>query len=141
MLNKKRLIASAAVAAALILGTGTAVVAAQQGGSSGQGDGSAITGSVRSFGENEADEGRGSDETLTNSSAQKAADAALGAVDGTVLEVERDDDPGLAYEVEIRTPDGNIAEVHLDGNLEVVDQAIDDRETEDQETEDQEIDD
>ncbi len=68
---------------------------------------------------------RGSDET-DELVRQKAADAALGAVDGTVLEVERDDDPGLAYEVEIRTPDGDIAEVHLDGNLEVVAQEIDD---------------
>jgi uncharacterized membrane protein YkoI len=43
-----------------------------------------------------------------------------------VLEVERGDDPGAAYEVEVRKADGGIAEVMLDANLDVVGQSTDD---------------
>ena len=114
MVDSKRLLASAAVAAALTLGVGTAVTA-QQGALPGQGD---------EVGEkNEAFEGRDSDESLTGSPARQAADAALRATDGgTVLEVERGDDPGAAYEVEVRKADGGVAEVLLDGDFDVIGQ-------------------
>lgn len=106
MLDKKKLVASAAIAAVLTLGAGTAVIA-QGGAMSGQ--------------ENEAGEAKDSDESLTGSSARQAADAALRATgDGKVLEVEQGDDPGAAYEVEVRKADGGVAEVLLDGNFDVV---------------------
>ncbi|MDQ3638387.1 MAG: hypothetical protein M3426_10400 [Actinomycetota bacterium] len=114
MVDSKRLLASAAVAAALTLGVGTAVTA-QQGALPGQGD--------EAGEKNEAFEGRDSDESLTGSPARQAADAALRATDGgTVLEVERGDDPGAAYEVEVRKADGGVAEVLLDGDFDVIGQ-------------------
>jgi len=113
MLNKK-LLAGAAAAVVLTLGVGTAVTA-QKGVLPGQGD---------ELGEkNEAFEGRDSDESLTGSLARQAADEALRATDGgTVLEVERGDDPGAAYEVEVREADGGVAEVLLDGDFDVIGQ-------------------
>jgi len=64
---------------------------------------------------------------VTGSSAREAADAALRATGGgTVLEVERGDDPGVAYEVEVRKTYGGIAEVMLDGDFKVIGQATDD---------------
>lgn len=108
MVDKKKLVASAAIAAVLTLGAGTAVVA-QGGALSGQ--------------ENEAGEGKDSDQSLTGSPARRAADTALRATGGgTVLEVEQGDDPGAAYEVEIRKTDGGIAEVMLDGDFDVIGQ-------------------
>ena len=58
------------------------------------------------------------DESLTGQVAERASAAALRATGGgTVLEVERGDDPGAAYEVEIRGADGKVSEVLLDGKL------------------------
>ena len=48
---------------------------------------------------------------------------------GTVLEVETSDDPGEAYEVEVRKADGTEVDVSLDKNLKVVRQEADDRTT------------
>ena len=112
MPNKKKLLGGVAIAAVLTLGAGTAVIA-QGGGLSGQ--------------ENEASEGKDSDESLAGSSARQAADAALRYTGGgNVLEVERGDDPGAAYEVEVREADGGVAEVLLDGNFGVVGQEVGD---------------
>jgi hypothetical protein len=124
--NEKKLIAGAVAAAVLVFGVGTAV-AAQQGTLPGQEDEPAIAGTVSAAQENEAGEGKDSDESLTGSPARQAADAALRATGGgTVLEVERGDDPNAAYEVEVRRTDGSIAEVMLDGNFDVIDQATGD---------------
>ncbi|HSJ43887.1 MAG TPA: PepSY domain-containing protein [Euzebyales bacterium] len=69
----------------------------------------------------EAGEAQDSDENLTGSPAEQAAKAALAATGGgTVLEVEAGDDPNAAYEVEIRTPNGDAAEVLLDTDFDVI---------------------
>ena len=108
MLNKKKLLGGVAIAAVLTLGAGTAVIA-QGGALSGQ--------------DNEASEGKDSNESLAGSSARQAADAALRSTGGgNVLEVDRGDDPGAAYEVEVRKTDGGVAEVLLDGNFDVIGQ-------------------
>jgi hypothetical protein len=126
MVDRNKLVAGAVAAAVLILGVGTAV-AAQQGTLPGQGDEPAVTGTVSAPQENEAGEGKDSDESLTGSPARQAADAALRATGGgTALEVEQGDDPGAAYEVEIRKTDGSIVEVMLDGNFNVIGQATGD---------------
>lgn len=64
----------------------------------------------------------GDGEKVTGSEADKAAEAALGAVGGgEVLEVETQDGDGAGrYEVEVRRDDGSEVEVHLDGSLQQV---------------------
>jgi uncharacterized membrane protein YkoI len=66
-------------------------------------------------------EGADTEETLTGSPAERAAAAALEATGGgTVLEVEAADDPGAAYEVEVRGDDGSVSEVLLDEDYRVL---------------------
>jgi hypothetical protein len=128
-MDRNRLVIGLAAAAVLTLGAATAVVA-QHGSLPGGEDEPVITGTVAAPGEREAAEGtengaaegKDSDESPTGSSAQQAADAALRARDGNVLEVEQGDDPGAAYEVEIRKADGSVAEVLLDGDFNVIGQ-------------------
>jgi uncharacterized membrane protein YkoI len=65
-----------------------------------------------------AAEGDDTDESLSGPAAERASAAALRATGGgRVLEVERGDDPGAAYEVEIRGADGKVSEVLLDSKL------------------------
>jgi uncharacterized membrane protein YkoI len=121
MVDRKKLVAAAAAALILTLGVGTAVVAQQNALPEGE-DEQAINGTTPQ--ENEAQD---SDGSLTGSRAREASDAALRATGGgSVLEVERGDDPGAAYEIEVRKADGGIAEVMLDANLDVVGQSTDD---------------
>lgn len=102
-MDKRRILLGAAVAALLTLGAGTAVVAQQDG----------VPGE-----ENEA--GGEGETSLTGLPAERASDAALRATGGgEVLEVERGDDPGAAYEVEIREDDG-VTEILLDRGFNVV---------------------
>jgi hypothetical protein len=62
-----------------------------------------------------------SEETITGPNAERAERAALRATGGgTVLGVERGDDGGSVYEVEIRTADGGVAEVLLGGDFDVL---------------------
>jgi hypothetical protein len=75
----------------------------------------AITGGFAVAGEDDGDE------SLTGQVAERASAAALRATDGgRVLEVEAGDDPGAAYEVEIRGSDGKVSEVLLDDEFELV---------------------
>jgi uncharacterized membrane protein YkoI len=51
----------------------------------------------------------------------RVANAAVQAVGGgSALDVETGDDPGEAYEVEVRKSDGTEVDVSLDGNLKVI---------------------
>ena len=107
MVDRKRLLASAAVAAVLTLGAGTAVIAQQ--------------GSLTE-GENEAP-GRDDDATekpITGSSLDRASRAALAHVGGgEVTETEVGDEEGY-YEVEVTHQDGSQVDVHLDRGFEVL---------------------
>jgi uncharacterized membrane protein YkoI len=64
---------------------------------------------------------------LQGSERDRVANAATQAVGGTAVDVETSDDPGEAYEVEVRKDDGTEVEVFLDENLTVVGQDADDR--------------
>ena len=131
-----KLIAVAAVAAVLTLGVGTAI-ATQPSSSSAQNNEPAVGATAPASEQNEAAEGQeneangaaegqDSDESLSGSPAQQAADAALRATGGgTVLEVEQGDDPGSAYEVEVRKNSG-VIEVMLDSNFNVIGQTAGD---------------
>ncbi len=127
-----KLIAIAAVAAVLALGVGTAI-ATQPSSSSAQNNEPAVGATAPASEQNEAAEGqenetngaaegRDSDESLSGSPAQQAADAALRATGGgTVLEAEQGDDPRSTYEVEVRK-NGGVIEVMLDSNFNVIGQ-------------------
>jgi hypothetical protein len=66
--------------------------------------------------------GVGGGGNLSGPSADRAGEVALASTGGgEVLEVEEGDDPGPAYEVEIRTSDGAVKEVLLDGDFNVID--------------------
>ena len=133
-----KLIAIAALAAVLTLGVGTAI-ATQPSSSSAQNNEPAVGATAPATEQNEAAEGQeneaaegseneaqDSDESLSGSPAQQAADAALRATGGgTVLEVEQGDDPGSAYEVEVRK-NGDAIEVMLDSNFNVIGQTTGD---------------
>ena len=136
-----KLIAIAAVAAVLTLGVGTAI-ATQPSSSSAQNNEPAVGATAPASeqneaakgqeneaaegSENEAAEGQDSDESLSGSPAQQAADAALRATGGgTVLEVEQGDDPRSTYEVEVRK-NGGVIEVMLDSNFNVIGQTAGD---------------
>ncbi len=61
------------------------------------------------------------EETIKGPNAERAARAALQSTGGgTLLGVEKGDDGNSVYEVEIRTSDGNVAEVLLDRNFAVM---------------------
>lgn len=68
-----------------------------------------------------------SEEEVTGPAAERAAEAALDAAgDGTVLEVERQDDGAGVYEVEVRRSDGSEVEIHLDERFQPVGTATND---------------
>ncbi len=106
MVDSKRLLASAAVVAALTLGAGTAVIA-QQGSLSGQED--------EAPGRDDATE-----KPITGSPLERASKAALAHVGGgEVTETEVGDEEGF-YEVEVTRKDGSQVDVHLDRGFDVL---------------------
>ena len=65
---------------------------------------------------------------LTDADRAMASSAALARVgQGTVTEVERDDDDGAAYEVEVRLSDGTQVEVGLGADFQVLSQSAPER--------------
>ncbi len=101
-MNKKKLVASVAAVAVLMMGGGTAVIAQQ--------------------GEDEAP-GRVDDATeqpITGSSLEQASKAALAHVGGgKVTDTEVGDEEGY-YEVEVTRADGSQVDVHLDRGFDVL---------------------
>jgi hypothetical protein len=64
------------------------------------------------------DDGEG---TLSGSKAEKARAAALKITSGgTVTAIERDNEKGATYEVEVKRTDGTTVDVRLDGNYQLV---------------------
>jgi uncharacterized membrane protein YkoI len=73
-----------------------------------------------------ASNGDDGESPLTGTTLERASQAALDHVGGgTVLETETGDG-GAAYEVEVRAPDGQQVEVHLDEHFKVTGDAADD---------------
>jgi len=78
-----------------------------------------VAGGVAIAGETEVGE-QGSQD-YTEQEARDATDAALDATGGgTVNSVERDSENGATWEVEVTEPDGDVVDVRLDENYEVV---------------------
>jgi uncharacterized membrane protein YkoI len=100
MMDKKKLVASAAAAGILALGAGGVAYAT----------------------------GGDSSEQVTGPGAEKAKSAAIEAVGGgSVTEVEREDGyDGGVFEVEVKLDNGNQVEVHLDRDLNVLGREADD---------------
>lgn len=63
---------------------------------------------------------------LHGSERDRVATAAIDAVGGTAVEVETSDDPGEAYEVEVRGADGTEWDVELDAAFKVLHADLDD---------------
>jgi uncharacterized membrane protein YkoI len=73
------------------------------------------------------DDDAGDDRALAKNEQTSAEKAALKAIGGgTVTDVEASDDPGTAYEVEIRTKQGVEWDIDLDRNFAVVSKTQDD---------------
>ncbi|NHC23105.1 hypothetical protein G6553_07970 [Nocardioides sp. IC4_145] len=82
------------------------------------------------------------DGTVDGTERDRVAAAAVEAVgSGEAVDVETSDDPGEAYEVEVRLPDGAEVDVALDGDLAVVSQDRDDDTDDDADDRDDDADD
>jgi uncharacterized membrane protein YkoI len=107
MVDTKKLLASAAIAAVLTLGAGTAVVA-QQGALPGQED------------EAPGRDDEATEKPITGSSLEQASQVALTHVGGgEVTDTEVGDEEGF-YEVEVTRADGSQVDVHLDRGFDVL---------------------
>ncbi|APX04427.1 hypothetical protein BWQ92_09370 [Arthrobacter sp. QXT-31] len=96
---------------------GSAVAAAALGGASS---------SINPFDDDTTGNG-GTQQPLSQTDRDKAVDAAMAKVgSGQVTEVERGDDPGSSYEVEIRKSDGSEVEVNISPDFQVLSQSPDD---------------
>ncbi len=106
MVDTKKLLASAGIAAVLTLGAGTAVVA-QQG---------ALPGEDEAPGRDD----EATEKPITGSSLEQASQAALAHVGGgEVTGTEVGDEEGF-YEVEVTREDGSQVDVHLDRGFDVL---------------------
>ena len=100
---------------------GAVVAAAALGGAS-----VAAASSINPFDDDTTGNG-GTQQPLSQTDRDKAVDAAMAKVgSGQVTEVEQGDDPGSAYEVEIRKSDGSEVEVNISPDLKVLNQSPDD---------------
>ena len=75
----------------------------------------ALTGGAAAMASGSDQEGRAS-----GPAADQASAAAVKQTGGTVNAVERDDENGATWEVEVTRPDGSIADVRLDANYKVI---------------------
>lgn len=121
-MGRKAVLITGVAAAAVVLGGATVAVAAS---SQTSGPGLNLD---RSFqvADDDGPERDGDSDGLALNSADRdnAANAALAKVgQGTVSEVEREDDGGAAYEVEVRLQDGSEVEVQVGADFQVLNQA------------------
>lgn len=132
-MGKKAVLITGIAAAAVILGGATVAVAASaQTAALRLPDAGAVAGAVdRSIRAAAEAPGEDDDANLPALSAEdrdKAGNAALAKVgQGTVSEVERENEGGSAYEVEVRLNDGTQVEVQLGSDFQVLSQSAPER--------------
>ena len=125
-MRKKAVLITGIAAAAVILGGATVAVAASTQTTDDQPlNGSELQQASDAFQMSTVEsQGRDDDSNLTALSAEdrdKAGNAALARVgQGTVSEVERENEGGSAYEVEVRLNDGTQVEVQLGADFQVL---------------------
>jgi hypothetical protein len=113
-------ITGAASAAVVLGGASIAVAATQQARNLGSLGPDALTASIGKLALGDDSDGP----ALTDADRARATSAALAKVgQGSVTEVERDDDSGAAYEVEVRLNDGTQVEVTLGADFQVMSQS------------------
>jgi uncharacterized membrane protein YkoI len=78
---------------------------------------------------------------VQGSERDRVVEAVTGSVDGTVVDVEASDDPGEAYEVEVRQADGTEVDLTLDEDLRVITQDVDRDDRDDADDDDDDDDD
>jgi hypothetical protein len=92
---KKRTIVATVVGVVLTAGAASGAVALAGGGDDGEG-------------------------TVTGAEADRAAAAAVAETGGTVNAVERDNETGATWEVEVKKDDGSVVDVRLDADYHVI---------------------
>ena len=113
-------ITGAASAAVVLGGASVAVAATQQAGDLRSLNPDDLTATIGKLALGDDSDGP----ALTDADRARATSAALAKVgQGSVTEVERDDDSGAAYEVEVRLNDGTQVEVALGADFQVVSQS------------------
>jgi hypothetical protein len=103
-MNRKSKWAIGAVSSLIVVGAGTGVAFAAGGNSS---------------------DPTSDDVPLTGTTLQKASQAALDATGGGTVTSSEEGNEGIAYELEVRTPDGKTVEVQLDKSFTVTHQEVD----------------
>lgn len=133
-MGKKAVLITGIAAAAVILGGATVAVAASaQTAALRLPDAGAVAGAVDRSIRAAAAEAPGEDDdanlpALSAEDRDKAGNAALAKVgQGTVSEVERENEGGSAYEVEVRLDDGTQVEVQLGSDFQVLSQSAPER--------------
>ena len=119
-MRKRTLWITGAASAAVVLGgASVAVAATQQARDLGSLSPDDLTSSIGKLALGDDSDGP----ALTDADRAKATSAALAKVgQGNVTEVERDDDSGAAYEVEVRLNDGTQVDVSLGADFQVMSQ-------------------
>ncbi|BCW73243.1 hypothetical protein [Arthrobacter sp. NicSoilB8] len=123
-MRKRTVWITGAASAAVVLGGASIAVGATQARDLWSGSPDAVTARIGSIAL-----GDDSDEpALTDADRAQAASAALAKVgQGSVTEVERNDESGAAYEVEVRLNDGSEVEVAVGTDFQVLGQSVPER--------------
>lgn len=119
-MRKRMIWITGAASAAVVLGGASIAVGATQARDVWSGSAGALTARIGNFEIGDDSDGP----ALSDADRAMATQAALAKVgQGSVTEVERDDDSGAAYEVEVRLNDGSQVEVALGADFQVMSQS------------------